>query len=155
MVQPQHNLVMEDARTHQSVLNTESALNYYTMTPVLTQMLTLYRQTTGSRLQNFYLLEGKATLFRRRAQEVLQWNEVQMNEAMKTMKKSRMIQASNHGGYDMRFLLPGGKNLEVLDESLSTVTTTTKRQLVKAFTDIQQRKQTNRVLLTQMAASFA
>ena len=155
LVLPQHNLVMEDARTHQSVLNTESALNYYTMTPVLTQMLTLYRQTTGSRLQNFYLLEGKATLFRRRAQEVLRWDEVQMNDAMKTMKKSRMIQASNHGGYDMRFLLPGGKNLEVLDESLSTVTTTTKRQLVKAFTDIQQRKQTNRVLLTQMAASFA
>jgi len=144
------NLTIEDAKTRKSVTakydsNTGSR-NAYSKA-----LLELYGQVTGSRVINFFIVgySEKHTARRMFADDLnfdAKWKAEWVKDHVFTLE--------NHGGFHNRFLVPGGKNLQIGADTLQVDSDNTK-QIFQAFKKMQNGKQANRVLLTKMIRAVA
>jgi hypothetical protein len=144
------NLTIEDAKTRKSVTakydsNTGSR-NAYSKA-----LLELYGQVTGSRVINFFIVGySEKHTARRMFADDLNFDAKWKAEWV----KDRVFTLDNHGGFHNRFLVPGGKNLQIGVDSLQVDSDNTK-QIFQAFKKMQNGKQANRVLLTKMIRAVA
>ena len=144
------NLTIEDAKTRKSVTvkydSKTGSRNAYSKA-----LLELYGQVTGSRVINFFIVgySEKHTARRMFA------DDLNFDAKWKTeWVKERVFTLDNHGGFHNRFLVPGGKNLQIGADTLQVESENTK-QIFQAFKKMQNGKQANRVLLTKMIRAVA
>lgn len=116
-------------------------------------MLELYKQATGSRLFNYFI-----TGWRRKDVE-MSFNEyhrvgnkdfmyADFDTAWKEGKKSGVLIAKDTIGFDARFIIKGAKSLE-MSESVLTVESTAKKDLMKGFRNFNKDKVQKRVFLSK------
>ena len=144
------NLTIEDAKTRKSVTakydSKTGSRNAYSKA-----LLELYGQVTGSRVINFFIVGySEKHTARRMFADDLNFDAKWKAEWV----KDRVFTLDNHGGFHNRFLVPGGKNLQIGVDSLQVDSDNTK-QIFQAFKKMQNGKQANRVLLTKMIRAVA
>jgi hypothetical protein len=114
-------------------------------------LLELYGQVTGSRVINFFIVGYSEKHTARRMLD----DDSNFDTKWKTeWVKDRVFTLDNHGGFHNRFLVPGGKNLQIGTDTLEVDSENTK-QIFQAFKKMQNGKQANRVLLTKMIRAVA
>jgi hypothetical protein len=116
-----------------------------------TALLELYGQVTGSRVINFFIMGYNP---RNTARNMFN-DEFNFDKKWRTeWNKDRVFTLENHGGFHNRFLVPGGKNLQIGADTL-TVDSENTKQIFQAFKKMQNGKQASRVLLTKMIRAVA
>ena len=147
------NLVIEDPITK---LTMRTPCNRYASSQLRLQkiLLEMYSKVTGSRLTNFFLVDGK---FKRQCKDAFGYDLdgiTNFEPAWKSYQKEKVFFLENNGGYNSRFLVPGGRNLQTKEDTIQT-TAYDKKSLTKAFGAYQAEKRSNRFLMTRMAKVFA
>ena len=150
------HLVIEDPITK---LTMRTPCNRYTSSQLRLQkiLLEMYSKVTGSRLTNFFLVDGK---FKRQCKDAFGYGLgafdaiTGFEPAWKSYQKEKVFFLENNGGYNSRFLVPGGRNLQTKEDTIQT-TAYDKKSLTKAFGAYQAEKRSNRFLMTRMAKAFA
>jgi len=150
------HLVIEDPITK---LTMRTPCNRYTNSQLRLQkiLLEMYSKVTGSRLTNFFLVDGK---FKRQCKDAFGYGLEAFDAitgfepAWKSYQKEKVFFIENNGGYNSRFLVPGGRNLQTKEDTIQT-TAYDKKSLTKAFGAYQAEKRSNRFLMTRMAKAFA
>ena len=144
------NLTIEDAKTRKSV-TVKYDSNSNTRIAYSKALLELYGQVTGSRVINFFIVGYSEKHTARR----MFGDDFNFDAKWKAeWVKDRVFTLDNHGGFHNRFLVPGGKNLQIGVDSLQVDSDNTK-QIFQAFKKMQNGKQANRVLLTKMIRAVA
>ena len=144
------NLTVEDSKTRKSV-TVKYDSNTRGRTAFSSALLELYGKVTGSRVINFFIL---AYSERHTARNML-GDDFNFDAKWKTeWIKDRVFTLENHGGFHNRFLVPGGKNLQIGADTL-TVDSENTKQIFQAFKKMQNGKQASRVLLTKMIRAVA
>ena len=147
------HLVIEDPITK---LTMRTPCNRYASSQLRLQkiLLEMYSKVTGSRLTNFFLVDGK---FKRQCKDASGYGLdgiTGFEPAWKSYQKEKVFFLENNGGYNSRFLVPGGRNLQTKEDTIQT-TAYDKKSLTKAFGAYQAEKRSNRFLMTRMAKVFA
>ena len=147
------HLVIEDPITK---LTMRTPCNRYASSQLRLQkiLLEMYSKVTGSRLTNFFLVDGK---FKRQCKDAIGYGLdgiTNFEPAWKSYQKEKVFFLENNGGYNSRFLVPGGRNLQTKEDTIQT-TAYDKKSLTKAFGAYQAEKRSNRFLMTRMAKVFA
>ena len=114
-------------------------------------LLELYKKATGSRMINFFIAESYCA--KRVAQKLHQYGS-DFNEKWRSEWKNKYFHTTGSFGFDDRFLIPGGNDLSIGEDVLDTDSTDPK-ELRKAFGKFQNKKQSNRILLTKMIQAVA
>lgn len=144
------NLTIEDAKTRKSV-TVKYDSNSNTRIAYSKALLELYGLVTGSRVINFFIVGYSEKHTARR----MFGDDFNFDAKWKAeWVKDRVFTLDNHGGFHNRFLVPGGKNLQIGVDSLQVDSDNTK-QIFQAFKKMQNGKQANRVLLTKMIRAVA
>jgi hypothetical protein len=116
-----------------------------------TALLELYGKVTGSRVINFFIL----TYSERHTARNMFNDDYNFDHKWRAeWIKDRVFTLENHGGFHNRFLVPGGKNLQIGADTL-TVDSENTKQIFQAFKKMQNGKQASRVLLTKMIRAVA
>jgi hypothetical protein len=141
------NLTISDAKTGANV-----TVKYHDdqRNQMQEALLELYRKATGSRTMNFFIVDYNAKYFAQRLYKSADFSTKWKEE----WSKGKYFHVTKSGGYDDRFLVPGGKELGIDADVLDTDATDAK-ELTKAFKKFQNKKQTNRVLLGKMIRAVA
>ena len=144
------HLVIEDPITK---LTMRTPCNRYASSQLRLQkiLLEMYSKVTGSRLTNFFLVDGK---FKRQCKDAFGYQDAGFEPAWKSYQKEKVFFLENNNGYNSRFLVPGGRNLQTKEDTIQT-TAYDKKSLTKAFGAYQAEKRSNRFLMTRMAKVFA
>jgi hypothetical protein len=144
------HLVIEDPITK---LTMRTPVNRYASSQLRLQkiLLEMYSKVTGSRLTNFFLVDGK---FKKQCRDAFGYQEDGFDPAWKSYQKEKVFFLENNNGYNSRFLVPGGRNLQTKEDMIQT-TSYDKKSLTKAFGAYQAEKRSNRFLMTRMAKVFA
>ena len=114
-------------------------------------LLDLYKETTGSRMINFYLInpyDVKYFIARTGVDGVVQ------DEARKSFKKEGAALLKNTNGFDDQFLIKSGRSLQVKEDTLE-VDSNDKKELMRAFKSFQNQKAVGRVILSKMVEAVA
>lgn len=114
-------------------------------------LLDLYKETTGSRMINFYLInpyDVKYFIARTGVDGVVQ------EEARKSFKKEGAALLKNTNGFDDQFLIKSGRSLQVKEDTLE-VDSNDKKELMRAFKSFQNQKAVGRVILSKMVEAVA
>jgi hypothetical protein len=143
------NLTIEDAKTRKSV--TVKSDGNYGRNAFSSALLELYGKVTGSRVINFFIASYSE---KHTARRMLGDNAVFDAKWKAEWGKDRVFTLENNGGFHNRFLVPGGKNLQIGADTLEVDSENTK-QIFQAFKKMQNGKQANRVLLTKMIRAVA
>jgi hypothetical protein len=144
------NLTIEDAKTRKSV-TVKYDRDKGMRSAYSNALLELYGQVTGSRVINFFIVAYSEKHTARR----MLGDDSNFDTKWKTeWVKDRVFTLDNHGGFHNRFLVPGGKNLQIGTDTL-TVDSENTKQIFQAFKKMQNGKQANRVLLTKMIRAVA
>jgi hypothetical protein len=114
-------------------------------------LLELYKKATGSRMINFFIAESYCA--RKVAQRLHQYGS-DFNEKWRSEWRNKYFHTTSSFGFDDRFLIPGGNDLSIGEDVLETDSTDPK-ELRKAFGKFQNKKQSNRILLTKMIQAVA
>lgn len=143
----QNHITVTDANTNLSVTVKYDRDLRNQMQQVL---LELYKKVTGSRVINFFIADYNARWV---AKNMYNYG-ADFDQKWRQEWKQKYFHAKNSGGFDDRFLIPGGNDLKITEDTLDTDATDAK-ELRKAFAKFQNTKQTNRVLLTKMIQAVA
>ena len=144
------NLTVEDSKTRKSV-TVKYDSNTRGRTAFSTALLELYGKVTGSRVINFFIL----TYSERHTARNMFNDDYNFDHKWRAeWIKDRVFTLENHGGFHNRFLVPGGKNLQIGADTL-TVDSENTKQIFQAFKKMQNGKQASRVLLTKMIRAVA
>ena len=143
------HLVIEDPITK---LTMRTPVNRYASSQLRLQkiLLEMYSKVTGSRLTNFFLVDGN---FKRVCKHAFNYQDG-FEPVWKSYQKEKVFFLENNNGYNSRFLVPGGNNLRTKEDTIQT-TSYDKKSLTKAFGAYQAEKRSNRFLMTRMAKVFA
>jgi hypothetical protein len=145
------NLAIVDSKTRRTFTQPHDSSGSYRSKSYCKALLDLYRNTTGSRMINFYLL-GSYDLkyFLARSPITGTANEA----AKKAFKKEGAALLKDINGFDDQFLIKAGASLQVTEDTL-TVDSNDKKELTKAFKAFQDKKSIGRVILTKMVDAVA
>jgi len=144
------NLAIVDSKTRRTFLQQYDG-NSYRSKSYCKALLDLYRETTGSRMINFYLM-GSYDLKYFLARSLL--SGVASDAARKAFKKESAALLKNTNGFDDQFLIKAGSSLQITEDTL-TVDSNDKKELTKAFKAFQDKKSIGRVILTKMVEAVA
>ena len=144
------NLAIVDSKTRRTFLQQYDG-NSYRSKSYCKALLDLYRETTGSRMINFYLM-GSYDLKYFLARSLL--SGVASDAARKAFKKESAALLKNINGFDDQFLIKAGSSLQITEDTL-TVDSNDKKELTKAFKAFQDKKSIGRVILTKMVEAVA
>ena len=144
------NLAIVDSKTRRTFLQQYDG-NSYRSKSYCKALLDLYRETTGSRMINFYLM-GSYDLKYFLARSLL--SGVASDAARKAFKKESAALLKNINGFDDQFLIKAGSSLQIKEDTL-TVDSNDKKELTKAFKAFQDKKSIGRVILTKMVEAVA
>jgi hypothetical protein len=144
------NLAIVDSKTRRTFLQQYDG-NSYRSRSYCKALLDLYRETTGSRMINFYLM-GSYDLKYFLARSLL--SGVASDAARKAFKKESAALLKNINGFDDQFLIKAGSSLQIKEDTL-TVDSNDKKELTKAFKAFQDKKSIGRVILTKMVEAVA
>ena len=143
------NLAIVDSKTRRTFLQQYDG-NYRSKS-YCKALLDLYRETTGSRMINFYLM-GSYDLKYFLARSLL--SGVASDAARKAFKKESAALLKNINGFDDQFLIKAGSSLQITEDTL-TVDSNDKKELTKAFKAFQDKKSIGRVILSKMVEAVA
>lgn len=144
------NLAIVDSKTRRTFLQQYDGVSYRSKS-YCKALLDLYRETTGSRMINFYLM-GSYDLKYFLARSLL--SGVASDAARKAFKKESAALLKNINGFDDQFLIKAGSSLQITEDTL-TVDSNDKKELTKAFKAFQDKKSIGRVILTKMVEAVA
>ena len=144
------NLAIVDSKTRRTFLQQYDG-NSYRSKSYCKALLDLYRETTGSRMINFYLM-GSYDLKYFLARSLL--SGVASDAARKAFKKESAALLKNINGFDDQFLIKAGSSLQITEDTL-TVDSNDKKELTKAFKAFQDKKSIGRVILSKMVEAVA
>jgi hypothetical protein len=144
------NLAITDSKTRRTFTQPYDGSSYRSRA-YCRALLDLYRETTGSRMINFYLIDNydfKSFLYRSQifgaAQDV----------ARKSFKKEGAALLKDTNGFNDQFLIKSGRNLQTKEDTFE-VESNDKKELTKAFKSFQDKKAIGRVVLTKMVEAVA
>jgi len=144
------NLAIVDTKTRRTFTQSYDGGQYRSKS-YCRALLDLYRETTGSRVINFYLINPyEFKYFLNRSLVFGADAEV----ARKTFRKESAALLKNINGFDDLFVIKAGRDLQVTEDTL-TVDSTDKKELTKAFKAFQDKKAIGRVILTKMVEAVA
>ena len=143
-----YNLTIQDAKTGANVTVKYNSEGRNQMQEAL---LELYRKATGSRTMNFFIMDYNAKYT---AQRLYKYGSDFAAKWKNEWSKNKFFHITQSSGFDDRFLVPGGKELNIGEDVLD-VNATNAKELAKAFKKFQNKKQTNRVLLSKMIQAVA
>lgn len=144
------NLAITDSKTRRTFTQAYDG-NSYRSRAYCQALLDLYRETTGSRMINFYLIDNydfKGFLYRS------QIFGAAHNEARKSFKKEGAALLKDTNGFNDQFLIKSGRNLQIKEDTFE-VDSNDKKELTKAFKSFQDKKAIGRVVLTKMVEAVA
>ncbi len=142
-----YHITVTDAATN---VNTTVKYNDEIRNQMQQVLLELYKKATGSRVINFFIADYNAKWTAKRMYN----HGFDFDKKWREEWKQKYFHTQNSGGFDDRFLIPGGNDLKIGDDVLDTDATDAK-ELRKAFAKFQNTKQSNRVLLTKMIQAVA
>jgi hypothetical protein len=145
------NLAIVDSKTRRTFTQPHDSSGSYRSKSYCKALLDLYRNTTGSRMINFYLL-GSYDLKYFLARSTI--TGVENEAAKKAFKKEGAALLKDINGFDDQFLIKAGASLQVTEDTL-TVDSNDKKELTKAFKAFQDKKSIGRVILTKMVDAVA
>ena len=141
------NLVIRDTRRNSQAVALPGTL--------LTQgLLSLLKESTGSNVIGFFLTGSyaiKGAVRSKMSRHGLSTYDI--DDKMKSFRKNKFIML-NDIGYDDFYIIPGGKDLSIEEDTLE-VEGTSKNDFKKAFMKMQKGKVTNRVLLSRFVEKIA
>lgn len=143
-----YNLVVTDPKTK---LQGVAAIGE----PSSAALLRLLKAVTGFNVIGFFLMSGRATKTLR--SYVLSCGtsyKISAEKAVQDYRKNGYF-AMVAKGYDAFYMLPGGRDLEIGDETLKVAESATKTEIKKAFKENLTQKSVNRVFLTRFAEMIA
>lgn len=124
-------------------------------------LVQLLRDVTGANVVCFDLVasQGRRLLGHKmhRGVPYYKWTPeqtAQADQAWKQFRKQRCYVLDNQG-FNEYYLVPGGRDLEMEDEEMDIEAGADKKKLLKAFTQMQNTKQTNRILLNRFIGMIA
>ena len=123
--------------------------------PSSAALLRLLKAMTGFNVIGFFLMGHRANKILR--SYVLSCGtsyKISAEKAVQDYRKNGYF-AMVAKGYDAFYMLPGGRDLEIGDESLKVAESATKTEIKKAFKDNLTQKSVNRVFLTRFAEMIA
>ena len=145
------NLAIVDTKTRRTFKANYDGSSSYRSRTFCQALLDLYKNTTGSRMINFYLInpyDVKYFIARSGVDGVVQ------DEARKSYKKEGAALLKNANGFDDQFLIKDGRNLQVKEDTLE-VESNDKKELMRAFKSFQNQKTVGRVILSKMVEAVA
>lgn len=132
-----------------------------------------YKKTTGSKIVGFFIV-GKCQEAKRNfciryvnkkrenlsqstgkkdLRDIL-YNEEIVKILYDDLKKNKFVESFNKG-YECFYMIPGEKDLHIEDEELEVTGKVTKNKLKTAFTKLNRKKQTNRVLVSKFITQIS
>lgn len=132
-----------------------------------------YKKTTGSKIVGFFIV-GKGQEAKRNfciryvnknrenlsqitgnkdLRNILYREEI-VNILYEDLKKNKFVESFNKS-YDSFYMIPGEKDLHIEDEELEVTGKVTKNKLKTAFTKLNRKKQTNRVLVSKFITQIS
>lgn len=164
----QYNLVLRDKKNKFEELMVDDD-----ECPVRQSVFNWYRKTTGSKIVGFFIAGSGAGLragierryINEKGESLRQVYEghsndsyYQRKEAVKQlaqiMKAERFLESKN-SGYNKFFIIPGGDDLEIENESLRVDGAVTAGKLKNAFMKMNKKKQVSRVLVNRFIGEIA
>lgn len=118
-----------------------------------TALLNLYQKATGSRTINFFIASYAGAHAKWTAKRMHNSGE-DFDAKWKKEWKQKYFHTKNSFGFNDRFLIPGGEDLNIEEDVLEAEDNSPKK-LRQAFKKFQNKKQTNRVLLNKMIQAVA
>ena len=115
-----------------------------------TALLNLYQKATGSRTINFFIASYNPKWAAKRMHNSGEDFDTKWKEEW----KQKYFHTKNSFGFNDRFLIPGGEDLNI-EEDVLEVEDNSPKKLRQAFKKFQNKKQTNRVLLNKMIQAVA
>ena len=144
------NLAIVDSKTRRTFSQQYDGVSYRSRS-YCKALLELYRETTGSRMINFYLM-GSYDLKYFLARSLVPGTV--SDATRKAFKKEGAALLKNINGFDDQFLIKAGSSLQITEDTL-TVDSNDKKELTKAFKAFQDKKSIGRVILTKMVEAVA
>jgi hypothetical protein len=124
-------------------------------------LVSLLREVTGANVVCFDIVanQGRRTLGHKmhRGLSYYKWTpeqHTQVDVAYRKFKKERIFVLENQG-FNEHYMIPGGRSLEMEDEELAVEDGADKKKILKAFSQMQTTKQTNRILLNRFVGMIA
>lgn len=112
-------------------------------------MMDILRETTGSKLIGFYLMDRPSSDLRKFSSNK-EWSfDNGVYEGLRAQLKSEKFAVVNQHGFDEYYLLRGGNSLEVSEEELQVDEGSSKSKILAAFRKNQSKKAYNRILLNR------
>jgi hypothetical protein len=123
--------------------------------PSSAALLRLFKAMTGFNVIGFFLMSHRATkTIRSYVSSCGTSYEISEDKAVQDYRKNGYF-AMIAKGYDAFYMLPGGNDLEIGDETLKVAEKATKTEIKKAFKENLTQKSVNRVFLTRFADMIA
>lgn len=144
------NLAIVDSKTRRTFTQAYDGSSYRSRA-YCRALLDLYRDTTGSRMINFYLIDNYDFKYFLNRSNV--FGKAQ-EDARKSFRKEGAALLKDTNGFDDQFLIKSGRNLQITEDNFD-VDTNDKKELTKAFKSFQDKKAIGRVVLTKMVEAVA
>lgn len=132
-----------------------------------------YKKTTGSKIVGFFIIgkgqEAKRNICVRyvnkkgenlsqitgvKDMRIIMHREQIVKNFQDDLKKNKFIESFNKG-YESFYMIPGEKDLQIDEEELEVTGKITKNKLKTAFTKLNRKKQTNRVLVSKFITQIS
>jgi hypothetical protein len=154
-----NNMAITDAKTNLTVIQPSTGqFDRYgsgNRRMFATALLKLYKQTTGSRVINFFVADRRQAAYYIDdlcyGTKEIDWET--RNKVRKEFKEGTAV-LSGVSGFDQQFILKGG-SLNTEDDILEVEDGAAKGQILKAFKKMQVKKGTSRSVLTKMIEAVA
>ena len=148
------NVVLRSARTKKEVTAkaTDNKLTH--------ALIALTREITGSNIVCFDIVNhsGNARFFANKmfagTDGYIDANRVISERLAKEFRQNKLAVIPNTG-YSEYYVIPGGRNLDIAEDSMNIEEDAGKRDIMNAFSKMQSRKQTSRVLLNRFVKMIA
>ena len=126
---------------------------------VTVTMLEIYKEITGSKVINFHLLDRWTPSELSNCDDYAKADNqnfcyVEWDTLMKSQKSSGVIEVKDFKGFDVRYLVKGGKSLNVQDSDLE-VKSNTRGDLLKGFRKFASNKSQSRVFVQKFIPQVA
>ena len=144
------NLAITDSKTRRTFTSEYDGTNYRSKS-YCKALLDLYRETTGSRMINFYLIDNYDFRFFLTRSQIF---DRAADTARKSFRKDGATHLVNTNGFDDQFVIKSGRNLQTKEDTFE-VDSNDKKTLTKAFKTFQDKKSMGRVILTKMVEAVA
>lgn len=155
-----NNLAITDAKTNITIVEPStggSFSRYYgsNRRMLSTALLKLYKESTGSRVINFFVADRRQVKYY--VGDLESFGYLTYEEKMAVNKAFREGTAvlKNQSGFDTQFIIKGGNDLNTEEDTIEVEDGAAKGQILRAFKKMQNKKGTSRAVLTQMIEAVA